>query len=47
MAQIWEGALAAKGFTFGIVVSRFNEFISLVNKDHRPNKLPPGLLGIP
>jgi 6,7-dimethyl-8-ribityllumazine synthase len=28
MAQIWEGALAAKGFTFGIVVSRFNEFIS-------------------
>ena len=28
MAQIWEGALAAKGFSFGIVVSRFNEFIS-------------------
>lgn len=28
MAQILEGALAAKGFTFGIVVSRFNEFIS-------------------
>jgi 6,7-dimethyl-8-ribityllumazine synthase len=28
MAQIWEGALAAKGFTFGIVASRFNEFIS-------------------
>jgi 6,7-dimethyl-8-ribityllumazine synthase len=28
MAQIWEGALAAKEFTFGIVVSRFNEFIS-------------------
>ncbi len=28
MAQIWEGALVAKGFTFGIVVSRFNEFIS-------------------
>lgn len=28
MAHIWEGALAAKGFTFGIVVSRFNEFIS-------------------
>ncbi|HSB71712.1 MAG TPA: 6,7-dimethyl-8-ribityllumazine synthase [Candidatus Methylomirabilis sp.] len=27
MARIWEGALAAKGFTFGIVVSRFNEFI--------------------
>jgi 6,7-dimethyl-8-ribityllumazine synthase len=28
MAHIWEGALAAKGFSFGIVVSRFNEFIS-------------------
>lgn len=28
MAQIWEGALTAKGFTFGIVASRFNEFIS-------------------
>jgi 6,7-dimethyl-8-ribityllumazine synthase len=28
MAQIWEGALAAKGFSFGLVVSRFNEFIS-------------------
>jgi 6,7-dimethyl-8-ribityllumazine synthase len=28
MAHMWEGALAAKGFTFGIVVSRFNEFIS-------------------
>ena len=28
MVRIREGALAAKGFTFGIVVSRFNEFIS-------------------
>ena len=28
MVRIREGARAAKGFTFGIVVSRFNEFIS-------------------
>jgi 6,7-dimethyl-8-ribityllumazine synthase len=28
MLRISEGALAAKGFTFGIVVSRTNEFIS-------------------
>jgi len=28
MQRTWEGALAAKGFTFGIVVSRFNEFIT-------------------
>ena len=28
MLRTWEGALAAKGFTFGIVVSRFNEFIT-------------------
>lgn len=28
MAHILEGALAAKGLTFGIVVGRFNEFIS-------------------
>jgi 6,7-dimethyl-8-ribityllumazine synthase len=28
MLRTWEGALAAKGFTFGIVVSRTNEFIS-------------------
>jgi len=28
MLRTWEGALAAKGFTFGIVVSRMNEFIT-------------------
>jgi 6,7-dimethyl-8-ribityllumazine synthase len=28
MLRIWEGALAAKGFTFGIVVSRTNDFIT-------------------
>jgi 6,7-dimethyl-8-ribityllumazine synthase len=28
MLRTWEGALAAKGFTFGIVVSRFNAFIT-------------------
>ena len=28
MGRIWEGALVAKGLTFGIVVSRTNEFIT-------------------
>ena len=28
MLRTWEGALAAKGFTFGIVMSRTNEFIT-------------------
>jgi 6,7-dimethyl-8-ribityllumazine synthase len=28
MLRTWEGTLAAEGFTFGIVVSRFNEFIT-------------------
>lgn len=28
MLQTWEGALAAKGFTFGIVMSRTNDFIT-------------------
>jgi 6,7-dimethyl-8-ribityllumazine synthase len=28
MLRTWEGSLTAKGFTFGIVVSRFNEFIT-------------------
>jgi 6,7-dimethyl-8-ribityllumazine synthase len=28
MVRTWEGALVAKEFTFGIVVSRFNEFIT-------------------
>jgi 6,7-dimethyl-8-ribityllumazine synthase len=28
MLRTWEGALAAKGLTFGIVVSRTNEFIT-------------------
>ncbi len=28
MLRTWEGSLAAKGFTFGIVVSRFNDFIT-------------------
>ena len=28
MLQTWEGTLAAKGFTFGIVASRTNEFIT-------------------
>ncbi len=28
MQRIWEGALAAKGLSFGIVVSRTNEFIT-------------------
>ena len=28
MLRTWEGTLTAKGFSFGIVVSRFNEFIT-------------------
>lgn len=28
MLRTWEGALAAKGFTFGIVMSRTNDFIT-------------------
>ncbi|HEX9897650.1 MAG TPA: 6,7-dimethyl-8-ribityllumazine synthase, partial [Candidatus Methylomirabilis sp.] len=28
MGRTWEGALVAKGLTFGIVVSRTNEFIT-------------------
>jgi len=28
MVRTWEGALVAKGLTFGLVVSRFNEFVT-------------------